>query len=74
MEPGALHTFTPYEGAPLAPAIEAALAVATEEPDPHVQRPSRAASRRRAWWTATSACTGPPPAAEPPRAGRSPRP
>jgi glycosyltransferase involved in cell wall biosynthesis len=41
MEPGALHAFAPYEATALAPAIMAALAVATDEPDPHVQRLAR---------------------------------
>jgi len=36
MEPGAFHSFSPYKSERLAPAIEAALAVATDEPDPHV--------------------------------------
>jgi len=35
--PGAFHTFTPYRGEALAAAIEAALAVASDEPDPHVR-------------------------------------
>lgn len=47
MEPGALHTFAPYEAAALAPAIEAALAVATDEPDPHVQALARRLSTAR---------------------------
>ena len=47
MESGALHTFTPYEAAALAPAVEEALAVATEEPDPHVQRLARRLSTAR---------------------------
>jgi hypothetical protein len=37
MEPGALHTFTPYRSEQLAPAIAAALEVATDAPDPRVQ-------------------------------------
>lgn len=47
MEPGALHTFTPYDAAALASAVEEALAVATEEPDPHVQRLARRLSTAR---------------------------
>ena len=47
MEPGALHLFTPYRSEQLAPAIEAALAVATDEPDPHVQALARRLSTAR---------------------------
>ena len=47
MEPGALHSFRPYEAAALAPAIEGALAVATDEPDPHVQGLARRLSTAR---------------------------
>ncbi len=47
MEPGALHTFTPYQAATLAAAIEAALAVATDEPDPHVVALARRLSTAR---------------------------
>jgi glycosyltransferase involved in cell wall biosynthesis len=37
MEPGAFHSFTPYKSAQLVGAIESALSVANDEPDPHVQ-------------------------------------
>ena len=47
MEPGALHTFSPYASEPLARAIERALSVATDEPDPHVQTLARRLSTAR---------------------------
>lgn len=45
--PGAFHAFTPYRSEQLAPAIEAALAVATDQPDPHVETLARRLSTSR---------------------------
>ena len=47
LEPGAFHSFTPYRAEQLAPAIAAALDVATDEPDPHVQALARRLSTTR---------------------------
>ena len=47
MEPGAFHTFTPYRSEQLAPAIAAALEVATDAPDEHVQALARRLSTTR---------------------------
>lgn len=47
MEPGAFHSFAPYRAEQLARAIEAALAAATDEPDPHVQALARRLSTTR---------------------------
>ena len=47
MEPGAFHPFTPYRSEQLALAIEAALAVASEAPDPHVEALARRLSTKR---------------------------
>jgi glycosyltransferase involved in cell wall biosynthesis len=47
MEPGAFHTFTPYRSEQLAPAIAAALEVATDAPDPRVQALARRLSTTR---------------------------
>jgi glycosyltransferase involved in cell wall biosynthesis len=47
MEPDALHSFTPYDATALAPAIEEALAIATDQPDPHVVALGRRLSTAR---------------------------
>ncbi len=47
MEPGAFHSFTPYKSEQLALAIEAALTVAGDEPDPHVEALARRLSTTR---------------------------
>mgnify|MGYP001815390513 FL=1 len=47
MAPGAFHSFTPYKAEALAPAIESALAAATDEPDPNVQALAGAVSTAR---------------------------
>jgi glycosyltransferase involved in cell wall biosynthesis len=47
MEPGALHSFSPYRSEALAPAIAAALEVASDEPDAHVQALARRLSTAR---------------------------
>ncbi|MEX1295982.1 MAG: glycosyltransferase [Candidatus Limnocylindrales bacterium] len=47
MAPGAFHSFAPYRSEQLAPAIETALAAATEEPDPHVEALARRLSTAR---------------------------
>ncbi len=47
MAPGAFHSFTPYKAEALAPAIERALAVATDDPDPHVLALARRLSTTR---------------------------
>lgn len=47
MEPGALHSFSPYRSEALAAAIAAALKVATDEPDVHVQALARRLSTTR---------------------------
>ena len=47
MAPGAFHSFTPYRAEALAPAIEAALSVAADEPDPNVQALARRVSTAR---------------------------
>jgi glycosyltransferase involved in cell wall biosynthesis len=47
MAPGALHAFTPYDAAALAPAIRRALETASDEPDGHVEALARRLSATR---------------------------
>lgn len=47
MEPGAFHSFSPYESEGLAAAIEAALAIAADRPDPQVAALARRLSTTR---------------------------
>jgi glycosyltransferase involved in cell wall biosynthesis len=47
LAPGAFHAFSPYKAEPLARAIESALAVATDSPDPRVRRLAEQVSTAR---------------------------